>query len=371
MRTFHCHCGNIVHFENTRCLACGRVLGFLPEPLTISAFEPAANNRWRALHPDVSGQHFRMCENYSKENVCNWMVTDDAPETFCRACRLNRMIPNLMEQRNRVLWSRIEQAKRRLLYTLTALKLPIISRQQDPVAGLAFEFLEDSGAGGEFADDFGYRARVLTGHRAGLITINIAEADPGAIETMRERMQEEYRTLLGHFRHEIGHYYWDRLVRGGFWLAGFRTLFGDEGADYGQSLQRYYEQGPPADWQQNYISAYASSHPWEDWAETWSHYLHMVDTLDTAYDFGFAIGGRPLRAPTAETPAVQLTSGENIYTESFDDILADWSRLTIVLNALNRSIGQRDAYPFVLAPGVAGKLRFLHGVIRDTRTTAT
>jgi len=366
MKTFHCHCGNSVHFENTRCLVCGRMLGFLPEHLVLSALEPGEHGRWRALHPQAGGANYRMCGNYKEENVCNWMVPDSEPAKFCQACRLNQVIPNLSDPMNRVLWSRIEQSKRRLLYSLYSLGLSVVGRDADPVNGLAFEFLADTQAGGEFVDDIDHRRRVLTGHRTGLITINVAEADPSALEKMREKMREEYRTLLGHFRHEVGHYYWDRIVRESKWLESFRVLFGDERAEYGETLNRYYNNGPAPDWQQKFISAYASAHPWEDWAETWAHYLHMVDTLDTAYDLGFAIEGHEVRAPTVEVPEGQFTSSDQAYTVSFDDILTDWTRLTVVLNALNRSMGQRDAYPFVLSPTAAGKLRFVHGVIRGT-----
>jgi len=367
MKTFECYCGNTLHFENTRCLACGRALGFLPEHLVLSALDPAENGRWHALHPKAHGAHYHMCENYKTENVCNWMVPVSESSTFCRGCRLNRTIPNLTEQKNRVLWSRVEQSKRRLLYSLYCLSLPVIGRDTDAEHGLSFSFLADAEAGGEFADDLDHRRHVLTGHRTGLITINIAEADPKALEEMREKMYEEYRALLGHFRHEIGHYYWDRLVAGSVWLESFRAMFGDERTDYSAALNRYYAEGAPADWRQNYISAYASAHPWEDWAETWAHYLHMVDTLDTAYDYGFAIEGREVRPPSVsvEVGESQLTSTDQAYTVSFDDILLDWSRLTNVMNALNRSMGQRDAYPFALSPTAAGKVRFVHGVIRS------
>lgn len=360
MRNFTCHCGNTLYFDNTRCLACGRALGFLPETLTVSALEPAGDDAWRALA--ASDHVYRQCRNYREQNVCNWMVARDDPNAFCRACRLNHVIPNLSDPRNRVLWARIETAKRRLLYTLMRLGLPLVDRATDPQRGLAFEFLADPAAGLEFADDSGAQ-RVLTGHRAGLITINIAEADPSAREGMRERMGEQYRTLLGHFRHESAHYYWDLLIRGSEWEAMFRAQFGDERADYAEALRRYYDE-PRGEWQSGFISAYASAHPWEDFAETWAHYLHMVDTLETAHAHGFAVEGRTVRAPVSvDAPRAQRTADLDVVLSTFEELLGDWIKLTVAMNALNRSMGLDDAYPFALSPQARAKLRFVHHLI--------
>ncbi|MHB8623027.1 MAG: zinc-binding metallopeptidase family protein [Sulfuricaulis sp.] len=350
MRNFRCVCGNTVYFENSQCLVCKRGLGFLPQPLVMSAIEPLEGGAWRVLSADVPDAMWRQCRNYERDNVCNWMVPADDPEPFCRACRLNQLIPNLADPRNRVLWARIERAKRRLLYGLFVLKLPVIGRDRDWKQGLAFEFLQDPTANAEFMDNAGTRS-VQTGHHSGLITINIAEADPSAREGMREKMGEQYRTLLGHFRHEIAHYYWSHLICDTEWHAPFRELYGDERTDYDQALRRYYGEGPRPDWEQSFISAYASAHPWEDWAETWAHYLHMMDTLETAHDYGFSIGGQTLRTPLAAPKA---------WTIGFDELLADWTHLTHALNALNRSMGLRDANPFFLTKLAAEKLRFVH-----------
>jgi len=354
MRNFRCTCGNTLYFENSTCLQCGRVLGFLPERLVLSALEPAGDGRYRAL---ADGALYRLCRNYQDEQVCNWAVSGSDHQAYCRACRLNHVIPNLQQEYNRVLWARIERAKRRLLYGLYWLRLPVIGRDVDPETGLSFDFLADPAAESEFSDEAGAHA-VLTGHRNGVITINIAEADPSARERMREQMREQYRTLLGHFRHEIAHWYWDRLVRNTPWEAAFRERFGNEHADYAEALRRYYADGPRPDWQEHAVSPYASAHPWEDWAETWAHYLHMVDTLETAYDHGFALRGRPMRSPEVALGAGDTSSG-------FDELLEDWAQLTVALNALNRSMGQRDAYPFVLGPGAIEKLRFVHAVIES------
>jgi len=360
MRNFICSCGNALYFENTRCLACGRTLGFLPERLVLSALESGGEGQWRALTP--GNGIYRQCKNYHEENVCNWMVAGDEANAFCWACRLNHVIPNLSEPRNRVLWARVENAKRRLLYTLMRLGLPLVDRTADPERGLAFEFLADSGAGVEFIDDSGAQ-RVLTGHRAGLITINIAEADPSAREGMRERMGEQYRTLLGHFRHESAHYYWDLLIRGSDGEQRFREVFGDERIDYAEALRRYYE-GTRDGWQTSFISAYASAHPWEDFAETWAHYLHMVDTLETAHAHGFVVEGRMLRPPVAmSAPTMQHAAAPDVVPASFDELIGDWIQLTVAMNSLNRSMGLDDAYPFALSPQARAKLDFVHHLI--------
>lgn len=364
MKTFQCVCGNTLHFENTGCLACGRTLGFLPDRGVLSALEAAGEGGWRALHPAAGGGLYRMCGNYKDQNVCNWMMPKADTQRFCRACRLNHLIPNLADEKNRVFWYRIELAKRRLLYTLHGLGLPVVGRDEDPEHGLRFEFLADPADSHGFSAEVGQNRRILTGHRAGLITINLAEADSSAREEMREKMNELYRTLLGHFRHEVGHYYWDRLVRETQWLENFRSLFGDERQDYDAALERYYAQGGPADWRQSFVSAYATSHPWEDWAETWAHYLHMVDTLETAHDFGFAIQGRELRPPSATLPeGQQLAAAPQATNVSFAELIDDWGALTVALNAVNRSMGLPDAYPFVLSPRTVEKLRFVHQII--------
>ena len=185
----------------------------------------------------------------------------------------------------------------------------------------------------------------------GVITINIEEADPGTRERMRENMNEGYRTLLGHFRHEIAHYYWDILVRDTQWADRFRALFGDERADYDAALSAYYRDGPPDDWPLRHISAYAASHPWEDWAETWAHYLHMADTLETAADMGLSVRGRTIQ---------DMIAGSD---RRLEPTLTDWRELTAGLNDLNRSMGLPDAYPFAISANVAEKLRLVGEVI--------
>jgi hypothetical protein len=347
MRTFHCNrCEHLVFYENVRCERCEAMLGFLPELGELSAFEEAGDGLWRSLHPQAAGALYRQCSNYALEHVCNWMIPADQPATLCRACQLTRVIPNLAPPDNRLYWYRLEVAKRRLLYTLATLGVKVESRHENPQDGLEFEFLEDNGTAG----------RVMTGHDNGLITLNIAEADDAYRESTRTAMREPYRTLLGHFRHETGHYFFDRLVAGTPWLEPFRKLFGDESADYAEALEAYYRDGAPADWAQSYISAYATMHPWEDWAETWAHYLLIVDVLDTAISYGVALLPSDPTEPT-------LTDQTPVEDASFDNLMKRWFPLTYALNSLNRSLGMPDGYPFTLAPPVVEKLRLVHRVI--------
>lgn len=411
MKTFHCNrCSQLVFFENVRCERCEALLGYVPELGEISAFEPAERDGiWRSLHPDAQGGLYRLCDNYALHNVCNWMTPAAQPHGLCRSCELTKVIPNLASEENRSRWYRLETAKRRLLYTLAVLGLPVeakhiesgvsaasppapspapspdtavLPESPSPVApdanvqseapstdvatlpesveeaptsssgivyssdGVAFEFLEDTADGD----------RVMTGHDHGLITLNIAEADDARREAIRAQMHEPYRTLLGHFRHEIGHYYFDLLVANTRWNEPFRAMFGDERADYGEALDQHYREGSPPNWSQSFVSAYASAHPWEDWAETWAHYLHMVDTLDTATSCGLKLMPDDPAAPT-------LHDTSPVEDAAFDSLMKRWFPLTYALNSLNRSLGMPDGYPFTLAPAVIEKLRFVHRVI--------
>ena len=352
MKTFRCQCGHEIFFENTTCNACGRALGYLPDRGALSALEPVGNGQWFVRN---SQSRYRMCVNYAQENVCNWMVSAEDPTVFCRACRLNQVIPNLSQPNHRLYWAKLETAKRRTLYTLLQLGLPVASKGENPDHGLAFAFLADATAESEFTVPIGDQELVRTGHAHGLITINLAEADDIARTRIRERLREGYRTLLGHFRHEVGHCYWDLLINDDRSLHAFRQCFGDDTQDYQQALRTYYENGPLENWGMHYISAYATAHPWEDWAESWAHYLHMIDTLDTAQSYGLTIQGR------------EVASGGVLHgvgaTFDFSALLEDWLRLSMTLNALNRSMGLRDAYPFVLHEPVKQKLRFVHDLV--------
>ena len=273
--------------------------------------------------------------------MCNWALAYDDPEGLCRSCRLTKTIPNLSKPGNDQLWYRMESAKRRLVYTLDQLGLP-----QD---GLSFELLEDAPDG----------TKVMTGHAGGVITINLAEADDAERVKRRLALNEPYRTVLGHFRHESGHFYWDQLVKDSPRLARFREVFGDEQADYQAAVKRHYDQGAPAGWQNDFVSAYATMHPWEDWAETWAHYLHMLDTLETAAATGISI-----QPPRNDEPAMsQVVDPIQESDVPFGKMMDAWGTITYVLNNLNRGLGNEDAYPFVLSPASTAKIRFVHDTI--------
>ena len=352
MKVFHCdHCQQLLFFENVNCVNCGRVLAYLFDTRDLVSLEPQEAGVWRA----TSGSCYRLCANYSREKVCNWAMPAEIAEELCEACRLNSVIPNLGIDGNREKWYRLEVTKRRLIYNLQRLGLAPFGEVFEPATDLRFEFLADTpGANGKV---------VLTGHDHGRITINLAEADDAERERRRLEVHEPYRTLLGHFRHEIGHFYWDQLIAQSDRIDAYRGLFGDEREDYAAALKRHYDNGPPPDWPNGFVSAYATSHPWEDWAETWAHYLHMTDTLETAAANGLWL--RPTRGDEpALKPAAELRDGR----PSFEQLIDNWFPLTYVVNNLNRGLGSADAYPFILSSPAIDKIRFVHDTVVAART---
>ena len=320
---------------------------------TWTQWQPASHLQPAPLTTPAHALYTR-CTNLATPAACNWLVPiidGQTPQTLCQACRLNRTIPDLNDPAhpdNGVLWGRIELAKRRLFSSLLALGLPVASLTEDPARGISFDLLRTPDGG----------PPVMTGHKRGLITLNLQEADDAVREAVRSAMREPYRTLLGHFRHEIGHYYWDTLVQGTPWMDGFHQLFGDETQDYAACLQKNYIEGPPANWWLRHVSAYASTHPWEDWAECWAHYLHMRDTIDTAVSLGLATDSAHLEFTAFTLDA--LYQPEHPEAQIFLDFLNDWTRLTTLLNEMSRSMGQPDFYPFVLPHEVIAKLHFIH-----------
>lgn len=348
MKLFKCQsCEQILYFENTACEKCSHRLGYLPQKATLSALEPEGD-AWRALA--APGISYRSCAN-AQHDACNWLVDVAVEGPLCLCCRHNRTIPDLSDPANLVLWRRIEMAKHRLFYSLLRFGLPMPTAKESATAALSFDVLA------ELPQSVG--PRVMTGHDNGLITLALAEADDGYRETTRVDMHEPYRTLLGHFRHETGHYFWDRLVRDGQRLEDCRALFGDDTQDYAQALQAHYGNGAPADWQSSFVSAYAASHPWEDFAETWAHYLHIVDTLETARAFGLST-----RPGLSRGDELDATVDFDPYRASGIDQLMDaWLPLALALNSLNRAMGKTDLYPFVLSQPAIRKLGFVHDLL--------
>lgn len=350
-KVWQCQCGQTLFFRNSTCLACSAALGYWPGHNVLSSLQSGAQpDCWQLASQPEAGT-FRRCANLDTPAACNWLVASAAPQAFCVACDLNRTIPDLSVPQNPERWRKVETAKRRMVAQLLNLGLPVVSKNQDEHKGLAFDFI---------GIDLEGQAPV-TGHANGLVTLDIKEADDAHREKVRQQLREPYRTLLGHFRHEVGHYYWDRLVAGSGWLDDFRLLFGDERASYAQALERHYADGAPVDWSATHVSAYASMHPWEDWAETWAHYLHMMDAVDTALGLGMnaqtlGLDYQPFTAQSLYRPQVPGSA-------AFLSFINAWIELSGMLNELSRSMGQPDFYPFVLSAAVIAKLHFIHLVI--------
>ena len=276
MKRFACpNCNNEIYFENSTCVSCQSQIGYLSSRSEMLA-APIDATAWIS-----NGNSYVRCSNFLAIG-CNWFADDTGASALCRSCQHTRTIPDLSVDGNTQRWSRLEAAKRSLFYSIDCFGLSPEQPSGRYLPDLWFEFKADE------VTPAGNREAVLTGHDRGLITLNIAESDDAEREKRRTGMGEPYRTLIGHFRHEIGHYYWDRLVANSPYLDQFRQIFGDERQDYAKALEVHYESGAPANWEQTYVSAYATSHPWEDFAETWAHAFHMVDGLETAEAYGIA-----------------------------------------------------------------------------------
>jgi len=368
MRYFTCDCSKtgplepdsgqhvVLFFENTECLSCRRPVGWCFESRDMLVFDVAPDGRYSS-----QGRAYVPCANRA-DGVCNGMIPASqvkGERALCLACHFNDNIPDLSVKDHRELWANLEQAKRRLIYTLDALGLPMPDKQQSP-QGLSFHFLADSDAKDHFRTPLTHVSAVFTGHAQGDITINLAEADDVARHRMRINMGEQYRTLLGHFRHEIGHFYWDLLIKtDASRLQRFREVFGNPDLSYQDALDRHYARDPnDQSWQRQFISAYASMHPWEDWAESFAHYLHIIDTLETA---------REWRLIDLQEYDGLVLPQDNCEGCSATRLFDCWVRFSVKLNALNRSMGLADAYPFVINQPVLNKLHTVHEMLSSAR----
>jgi hypothetical protein len=357
MKLFKCQfCGNVVYFENNVCEKCGHRLAYRPAQAEMTAIEPLGDNEWKPLN--APAQRRLLCVN-AGHDVCNWFVPDDTTDAYCLACRHNAVVPDLSQPGHVTAWRALELAKHRLFYALLRWRLPLKTVIEDPEHGLSFEFLADSPAL--------TGPKIMTGHDHGKITIALDEADDAERERRRVAMGEPYRTLLGHFRHEVGHYYWDILVRDGGPLDGCRAMFGDDRQDYGAALQRHYQHGAPPDWQEHFVTQYATTHPWEDFAETWAHYLHIVDTLEMVAASGMVVN--PRIDKTGDFAA--KVNFEPYHAKSIDQIVDAWLPYVFAMNNINRAMGLRDLYPFVLSTPVIAKLGFIHDLVQGKRDDAT
>ncbi len=331
MIAFSCPvCAHLVTFESVRCLNCGSELGYDAKARAVMRVLPA-EGAWRCANDALA--------------ACNWLVGQEGE--LCRSCALTRTRPHDADVDGLSGFAEAERAKRWLLFELLDMDLPVIGWRERE-GGLAFDLLSSD------------QEAVGTGHADGVITLDLAETDPAHRERLRLKLGEPYRTVLGHFRHEIGHYYQTILVPAGSAAeARCRDLFGDEREDYKQALDRYYANGPAAGWEKDHVSAYATMHPWEDWAETWAHYLHVRDTLQTAAAYGVRVDG-----PAVETADLApLESEPRAVGGDVGEMLEAWIPLTYALNAISRSMGALDLYPFVLGAAVERKLEFVGAVI--------
>jgi hypothetical protein len=338
MRDFTCpSCGQHLAFDNSVCLSCGSAVGFSLDDMAMLVIASGDESGHAGF---VDSSQFQLCANLHLAQ-CNWLVPVAPVRRLCTSCALTRTRPNDSDTKALAAFAEAEKAKRRLVAELYELKLPIVGRDEDPQYGLAFDLLSSE------------YEKVTTGHHNGVITLDLAEGDDVHREQLRIAMDEPYRTLLGHFRHEIGHYYYYRLVEPSpEYKRRFRELYGDPDTDYQAALDRHYNQGAPADWEETYVSSYASMHPAEDWAETFAHYLHIRDTLDTAASFGM-------------TPAAATFERRVLGPSGFDTIIEMWLPLSWALNMINRSMGKEDLYPFVLPVPVLDKMRFIHNIIDE------
>jgi len=345
MKLYTCsNCHSLIYFENNICLHCGYSLGFDANSLSLITLVPEAGNLFSNIQNKQ--ETFRYCKN-AEYGTCNWLIHTHETVEYCTACELNRVIPDLTNADNMRRWKNIEIAKHRLIYSLLRLRLPVIKKIGNEEKGIAFDFLADTSP----------KDKVITGHEDGVITLNIEEADEAARVRHKQDLGERYRTLLGHFRHEIGHYYWEVLIKNSDSLGKYRQLFGNEETDYDDALKLYYNQGAAPNWSRYFISPYASSHPWEDWAETWAHYLHLMDTLETAFSFGIRIQPDMVQ----DTKRIQASIQQDPYDMTdFSQIIKWWLPLTFAVNSLNRSMGHSDFYPFVISEAVVEKLEFIH-----------
>lgn len=374
MKTFQCNCKDkpILFFESNQCLACKRTVGYDDELNQVEPYEldEKSGEYFKAKQPEI---RYQKCDNNVQFKACNGMVNlntfEPVPgkdEVLCFACRFNETIPDLTIIEHIPLWIKMEAAKRRALYTLNALPIPLRNIRQDPESGLSFDFTTDRNVNDHFVSKLQYQKAVFTGHDCGHITINLAEADDVARSHTKMAMGEHYRTLLGHFRHELGHYYFDQLIANSPERHALcKQYFGDDEVDYQKAMDLHYEKGTPANWHESFISEYATMHPYEDWAETWAHYMHIIDTLETAQNFSITGSTSGNTVDNEEVGELQLPQDHSYFSAQtpIADILDTWVEFSVILNSLNRSMGLDDAYPFVLTQSVRTKLSFIHHAI--------
>ena len=327
MKAFRCRvCDASLHFENSVCISCGTRLGFSREERAIVPLDQDGQ------YVDANGRVWHVCRNL-RLSGCTWLAAEAGDQ--CSSCELTRTRPADEDALGLADFPVAERAKRHVLFELDTLGFPVVGKDVDPENGLAFDLLSS------------VEENVVIGHANGLVTIDLAEGQVAHREKVREQLGEPYRTMLGHFRHEVGHYIEWQHVRGDELLVQCRELFGDESVDYQAEIDRHYADGPPEGWESSYISSYATMHPFEDFAETWAHYLHICDTIQTASEYGLTTVGTV-----------------SSFTAFRDVVVGIWMPLSVALNMINRSMGHEDLYPFVIPARVLDKLEFVAGLAR-------
>ena len=347
MKVFECgHCNHPLFFESNICGNCGHFCGYRDDDRKMLTFDTLS----AMLISDREKIEYKYCKN-KDYSVCNWLLRKDDEHDYCSACQLNRTIPNLSDKKNFPKWQNLEVAKHRLIYQLQKTGLDLPSKMVNN-NGVCFDFIAKKN-----------NSKVMTGHANGVITILLREADSVSREQIRKNLEEPYRTLIGHLRHEVGHYFWERLVfNNEDILAAFRSIFGNEEANYSDALQTYYEKGTSHNWQDAFISKYATSHPWEDWAETWAHYLHIMDMVETAHFFRLNVN------PTGNLENMKAEVTFDPYAvKDFETIINTSVPLSFAVNSINRAMGIPDVYPFVISQKVIRKMTFIHELLLPKR----
>lgn len=342
MRAFTCpNCRNYIEFEDLTCRTCEAELGFHHPSSTFHVVSREGT--------EIDGERWFACSN--RAWACNWLAAEDSGAGTCLASRLIRKRPDADDTLALEKLATTSGKLRMMVYQLLELGLPILPWDTYE-KGLGFDLLSSKSRG----------ENITIGHADGIITIDLVESLDDYRERLRIRLGEPYRTMLGHFRHEVGHYYEmvlfdampDRIDR-------VRELFGDERVSYSDAIDRHYRYGAPENWRESFISEYATMHPWEDFAECFAHYLHITDTLDTA-----AWSGMVLQARTqGHTPTIDTTIARVTEEIDFDEILEDWLWVSTLLNRINRSMGKDDLYPFHINAVVGDKLGFIHDTVRS------
>ena len=338
MRLFHCdRCGSTLPFGAQACPACFADIGYVPDQRTLRVLTPTDDRAGFHLGSGDTNDDSTWWRCLNAAWGCNWMVRSLEGQSWCRSCRLTRGRPDTARPDAIQAWTIAEAAKRRLVHQLDEFALPIEIESESMPDGLVFDLVYLPGEGG------------ITGHFEGVVTLDLAETEDAHRDELRRRLGEPFRTVIGHLRHEVAHFYWPRLVGQTDEIDTFRHLFGDDRADYRESIDHYYANAT-ADWDRaRYVTAYAAAHPFEDWAETFAHYLHIVDSIDTAVAYD-------LVPPTDGTMLVTDAVG----ALAFSDILDAWRPINTAVNAIAETVGAPAVYPFEPVGAVVDKLTFVH-----------